>query len=125
MPFYLNVRNDGIELLKCNEIFTTQRIKEIYCEKEQKNNVIKLKKYIKPMKYIKEIQILINKSKREFKSAELLFKDEDFEGLSKCYYSMFHSAQAALLTKDIDPFHFQHKSIVSKFGELFVKTGIF
>ena len=126
MPFYLNVRNDGIDLLRSGEILTPQKMKKIYYERKQKNNGILFQKNFKPMKHKKEIELLISQSKEEFREAELLFKNESYRGaISRCYYSMFHSAQAILLTKKIDPFHFQHKTIVSKFGELFIKTSIF
>ncbi|MBW8049913.1 MAG: HEPN domain-containing protein [Cytophagales bacterium] len=126
MPFYLNVRNDGIDLLKSGEILTPQKMKKIYYERKLKNNGKPFHENFRPMKFKKEIKILIDKSKREFSDAELLFKNESYEGsVSRCYYSIFHAAQAALLTNNIDPFGFQHKTIVSKFGELFIKTGIF
>ena len=125
MPFYLNVRNDGIDLLRSGEILTPQKMKKIYHERKLKNNRI-LNNNFNPMKYHKEIKILVSLSKEEFEESELLFQGRKYRGsVSRCYYSMFHSAQAALFTKNIDPTHFQHKTIVSKFGELFAKTGIF
>ena len=126
MPVYLNIRNEGIEITEYLKGYTPKKLREIYRNIKLENNGKPFHKNFRPMKFEKEIKQLIEKSRREFGDAELLFKGESYEGsVSRCYYSLFHSAQAALLTKNIDPFHFQHKTIVSKFGELFIKTEIF
>ena len=126
MPVYLNIRNEGIEITEYLKRYTPKKLREIYRNTKLENNGKPFHKNFRPMKFKNEIKQLIEKSRREFRDAELLFKDESYEGsVSRCYYSLFHSAQAALLTKNIDPFHFQHKTIVSKFGELFIKTEIF
>ena len=126
MPVYLNIRNEGIEVSEYLKRYTQKKLREIYRKRNLENNGKLFYKNFTPMKYKKEINILIEKSKAEMRQAEILFNEEEYEGsVSRCYYSMFHSAQSALLTKNIDPFGFQHKTIVSKFGELFIKTGIF
>jgi len=67
---------------------------------------------------------LIQKARRYIKSAELLLKDRDYESsVSRAYYSMFYSAEAALLTKGLS--FSSHKGVISGFGEHFVKTGVF
>lgn len=126
MPVYLNIRNEGIEISEYLKRYTQKKLREIYNKKKHENNGKPFHRNFKPIKFKKEINILIDKSKAEMRQTEILFNEKEYEGsVSRCYYSMFHSAQAALLTKNIDPFGFQHKTIVSKFGELFIKTGIF
>ncbi len=73
---------------------------------------------------MKEIETLIKRSRRYLKSAEILLADNDCESsVSRTYYAMFYSAQAALLTKNLS--FSSHKGVISAFGEHFVKTGIF
>ena len=126
MPFFRNVKNEGIELSGKPKKINEQSLKEMFIKNKQKNSKISSRKKFNIMRYVNEINQLIEKSKLEFESAEILLKNNnDCEGtVSKCYYSMFHSAQAALLTKDIDPKDFQHKTIISRFGEIFCKSGI-
>lgn len=72
---------------------------------------------------MKEIESLIKKSNRYLKSAKLLLKDGDYESsVSRTYYAMFYSAQAMLLPKNLS--FSSHKSVISAFGENFIKTGI-
>ena len=73
---------------------------------------------------MKEIDSLLERSKRYVKSAKLLVKDKDFESaVSRAYYAMFYCAEALLLARDLS--YSSHKSVISGFGEQFVKTGIF
>ena len=73
---------------------------------------------------MKEAMALIKRAERYLKSAEILLKDEDYESsVSRTYYAMFYSAQAALLTKKLS--FSSHKGVISAFGEHFVKTGVF
>ena len=73
---------------------------------------------------MKEIASLIEKAKRYLKSAELLLEDGDYESsISRTYYAMFYTAQAMLLIKQLS--FSSHKSVISAFGEQFVKTEIF
>jgi uncharacterized protein (UPF0332 family) len=71
-----------------------------------------------------EIGALIAKAQRYLKSAKLLLEDGDYESsISRSYYAMFYCAQAALLTKGLT--FSSHKGVISVFGELFIKTGVF
>lgn len=72
---------------------------------------------------MKEIDSLIERSKKYLKSAEILLEAGDYESsVSRAYYAMFFSAQAMLLTKELS--FSSHKSVISAFGEHFVKPGI-
>ena len=71
-----------------------------------------------------QIQSLIEKARRYLRSAELLIKDGDYDSaVSRSYYAMFYSAEAALLKKKMT--FTSHKAVISAFGQYFVKTGIF
>jgi uncharacterized protein (UPF0332 family) len=71
-----------------------------------------------------EISALLAKAQRYLRSADLLFRDGDYEScVSRTYYAMFYCAQAALLTRSLT--FSSHKSVIAAFGEHFVKTGVF
>ncbi len=71
-----------------------------------------------------ESSALIVKAQRYLKSAKLLPEDGDYESsVSRSYYAMFYCAEAALLTKGLT--FSSHKGVISVFGELFVKAGVF
>jgi uncharacterized protein (UPF0332 family) len=71
-----------------------------------------------------QIQSLIEKARRYLRSAELLIQDGDYDSaVSRSYYAMFYSAEAALLKKEMT--FSSHKAVISAFGQYFVKTGIF
>ena len=71
-----------------------------------------------------QIQSLIEKARRYLRSTELLIQDGDYDSaVSRSYYAMFYSAEAALLKKDMT--FSSHKAVISAFGQYFVKTGIF
>ena len=71
-----------------------------------------------------QIQGLIGKARRYLRSAELLIQDGDYDSaVSRSYYAMFYSAEAALLKKKMT--FTSHKAVISAFGQHFVKTGIF
>ena len=71
-----------------------------------------------------QIQALIEKARRYLRSAELLIQDGDYDSaVSRAYYAMFYSAEAALLTKEMT--FTSHKAVISAFGQYFVTTGIF
>jgi len=73
---------------------------------------------------VKEAKTLIKRAQRYLKSAQMLVTDKDYESsVSRTYYAMFYSAQAALLTKNLS--FSSHKGVISAFGEHFVKTGVF
>jgi len=71
-----------------------------------------------------ESATLIIKAQRYLKSAKLLLEDGDYESsVSRSYYAMFYCAEAALLTKGLT--FSSHKGVISVFGELFIKPGVF
>ncbi len=73
---------------------------------------------------MKETEALLHRAKRYLKSAHILLKEGDYEStVSRTYYAMFYSTQAALLTKQLS--FSSHKGVISAFGEHFVKPGIF
>ncbi|HHT9120586.1 MAG TPA: HEPN domain-containing protein [Candidatus Hypogeohydataceae bacterium YC41] len=66
---------------------------------------------------------LIERARKYLKSSETLLKEEDYESsVSRAYYAMFYSAEAALLTKNLS--FSSHKGVISAFGEHFIKTNI-
>lgn len=66
----------------------------------------------------------MQRAEKALRSAELLLKETDFEtSVSRSYYAMFYATEALLLTKNLK--FSSHKSVISLFGEHFVKTGIF
>ncbi len=72
---------------------------------------------------MKEIEDLLSKSRRFLRTAELSLNDEDYDSCaSRCYYAMFFSAEALLLTENIRTS--SHRGLITLFGEHFVKTGI-
>ncbi len=73
---------------------------------------------------MREIESLIQRAGRTITSAELLLNEGDFDSsVSRSYYAMFYAAEAVLLTKELK--FSSHRSVISLFGEHFVKTGIF
>lgn len=73
---------------------------------------------------MKKVGTLIERATRAIASAELLLKENDYDGsVSRSYYAMFYAAEALLLTKGLS--FSSHKSVISLYGEHFVRTGIF
>lgn len=73
---------------------------------------------------MREIESLIEKSRKYLNSAELLHKSGDFDSsVSRSYYAMFFAAEAVLLTKSLE--FSSHRGVISAFGRNFVKEGIF
>ena len=73
---------------------------------------------------MKEIESLIKRAERYIKSAKLLIDDGDYESaVSRIYYAMFFTTEAVLLTKDLS--FSTHKSLISGFGEYFIKNNEF
>ena len=67
---------------------------------------------------------LIARSRKYLDSAALLAESADYESsVSRSYYAMFYAVQATLLSKGLS--YSSHKSVISSFGEQFVKTGVF
>ena len=61
---------------------------------------------------------------RAIKSVELLLKEGDFDSsVSRSYYALFYATEAVLLTKELK--FSSHKSVITLFGEHFLKTGTF
>lgn len=51
---------------------------------------------------MREVKLLMEKAKRSLSSAELLLEEGDYDAtVSRAYYSMFYSAEAILLTRDV------------------------
>ena len=73
---------------------------------------------------MKEIKSLMERAKISINSAELLLKEGDSDSsVSRSYYAMFYATEAVLLTKGLK--FTSHRSVISLFGQHFVKTGIF
>lgn len=73
---------------------------------------------------MKEAASLIERANKYLKSSKMLLEGEDYESsVSRSYYAMFYSAEAALLTKNMS--FSSHRAVISAFGEHFVKTDIF
>ncbi|MDO8137599.1 MAG: HEPN domain-containing protein [Candidatus Brocadiales bacterium] len=73
---------------------------------------------------MREVASLMERAKKYLKSSETLLKEKDYESsVSRTYYAMFYSAEAALLTKNLS--FSSHKGVISAFGEHFIKTDIF
>jgi len=69
-----------------------------------------------------EVRLHLERADDCIKDAELLLSaDRNYAAVGRGYYAMFHSATAALLTKDIK--RHSHQGIISSFGREFVKTG--
>lgn len=69
------------------------------------------------------IQNLIDKSQKYLEASALLI-EQDFQdsAVSRIYYAMFYSVQALLLEQGIVAN--THKGTITKFHELFIKTGV-
>jgi uncharacterized protein (UPF0332 family) len=73
---------------------------------------------------MKEISDFINKAEKFLSTAENALNNKDYDSCaSRCYYAMFFTAEAALLTKNLTAS--SHKGVITLFGEHFVKTKIF
>ena len=73
---------------------------------------------------MKEIKSLIQRAEKAIESAEFLLEKVDFDSsISRSYYAMFYITEALLLTRNLK--FSSHKSVISLFGEHFVKTGVF
>ena len=66
----------------------------------------------------------LKKAEKKLEVSQRLLKSEDYEdAVSRAYYSVYHVAQALLLTEGQTAD--THKGVVTLFGLLFVKTGKF
>lgn len=66
----------------------------------------------------------IKKAKNALNEAKILFKAEHYDGAaSRSYYAAFHAMNALL---SYDGYRMKkHSGVISKFRELYIKTGIF
>ena len=70
-----------------------------------------------------EIDKVIHKGEEFFQDAEYLFEGQRYEAtVNRCYYAMFTSVQALLITKNM--FSKTHQGLQVKFNELFIKTEV-
>jgi uncharacterized protein (UPF0332 family) len=71
-----------------------------------------------------EIQSLLKRARKYLRTAGILITEKDYESsVSRSYYAMFYSAEAALLSKGLT--FSSHKGVLSAFSERFVRSGIF
>jgi uncharacterized protein (UPF0332 family) len=72
---------------------------------------------------VKEIRDFTAKAEKFLSTAKQALDTGDYDScVSRCYYAMFFTAEAALLTKNVTAS--SHKGVISLFGEHFVKTNI-
>ena len=66
----------------------------------------------------------IKKAKESLDEAKILFKAEKYDGAAnRSYYAVFHAMNALLIH---DGYRMKkHSGVISKFRELYIKTGIF
>ena len=70
-----------------------------------------------------EVTALLEKAKRSQKVAAKLFKDGDVDfAASRAYYSLFYTAEALLLSRDLS--FSSHSAVIANFGKEFAKTGM-
>jgi len=71
-----------------------------------------------------KIEALLQRAYDSLGSAKLLLDNDYYDSsISRSYYAMFYAAEALLLTKNLK--FSSHKSVISLFGEHFVRSGIF
>ena len=78
------------------------------------------------MQDVKEIvpKLEIEKAKNSLEEAKILFNSEKYYGAAnRSYYAAFH-AMSALLIKDGYSMK-KHSGVISKFREVYIKTGVF
>lgn len=70
-----------------------------------------------------DVKALLEKAKRSQKVAAKLYKDGDMDfAASRAYYSLFYTAEALLLTRDLS--FSSHSAVIAAFGKEFAKTGV-
>ena len=69
-----------------------------------------------------EQQFLVQKAQDSLRAAKILTSENlhDFAA-SRAYYAMFYIAEAFLIGEDLS--FSKHSAVISKFGELFARTG--
>ncbi|NLL36356.1 MAG: HEPN domain-containing protein [Fretibacterium sp.] len=68
------------------------------------------------------VKLYMEKSMKALRSAKNTLEDDPDNSINRSYYSMFYAAQGALVAKGFSDFR-KHQTVISKFGEIFVKTG--
>lgn len=72
---------------------------------------------------MKELNDLVARAKQFLMDAEVLLRNGGFDStVSRCYYAMFLTAEAVLLTKGLRAD--SHKGVIYLFGQHFVKKGL-
>lgn len=70
-----------------------------------------------------EVEILLDKAKRSQKTAELMFKEKEFDFAgSRAYYTLFYVAQALLLERGLA--FSSHAAVIANFGKEYAKTNL-
>lgn len=70
----------------------------------------------------KLLKAYLEKAESKLLTAKDLLKQKHFDdAVSRCYYAVFHSAQAVLLTESLNAD--SHHGLITLFGLHFVKTG--
>ena len=70
-----------------------------------------------------ELQDFIDKADKFLETARHTMQTGDSDScVSRCYYAMFFTAEAVLLTKGLRAS--SHKGVIGLFGQHFVKTGV-
>lgn len=71
----------------------------------------------------REIEELLQKSRRSLQAAQRLLETKDYDfAISRAYYAMFYSAQAALLDEGLE--YSSHAAVVAHFGQHFIKSNL-
>ena len=70
----------------------------------------------------KEQEFLVQKAQYSLRAAKILASENlaDFAA-SRAYYAMFYIAEAFLVSENLS--FSKHSAVISKFGELFARTG--
>jgi len=70
-----------------------------------------------------EVKTLLDKAKRSQITAELMFREKEFDFAgSRAYYTLFYVAQALLLERGLA--FSSHAAVIANFGKEYAKTGL-
>jgi len=70
-----------------------------------------------------EVEFLLDKAKRSQKTAELMFREKEFDFAgSRAYYTLFYVAQALLLERGLA--FSSHAAVIANFGKEYAKTNL-
>ena len=65
----------------------------------------------------------LKKAQSSLESAQMLFNNGMYDGaVSSSYYAVFHAVSALLASKDIELN--KHKTVINKYNEEFIRTGL-